>query len=90
MKNKILTVINILMIFLPWTIFPLRTFDWALQSPNAEIIISCYAGFMIFSGIFTAFSYYKWKLQQNLMKICLMITILYAIVGAIALGMIVF
>ncbi|CVI65869.1 hypothetical protein NDGK_00351 [Clostridiales bacterium CHKCI001] len=88
MKNKISTIISILIVFLPWTIFPLRTFDWALESPMAEIIVSCYAGFMILGGIFTIISYNKAKLKTNLMKICLMINTLYAIGGAIVLGMI--
>lgn len=57
MKNKILTLISTIMLFVPWTILPLRTFEWALQSPTAEIMISCYAAFMIFSGIFTVISY---------------------------------
>ena len=39
MKNKICTAIATLMLFIPWTILPLRTFDWALESPAAEIII---------------------------------------------------
>ena len=47
MKNKILTAISTIMLFVPWTILPLRTFDWALESPVAEIMISCYAAFMI-------------------------------------------
>ena len=50
MKNKICTAIATLMLFIPWTILPLRTFDWALESPAAEIIIYSYAAFMIFSG----------------------------------------
>lgn len=48
MKNKILTAVSTLMIFVPWTILPLRAFDWALKSPVAEIMISGYAVFMIF------------------------------------------
>lgn len=53
MKNKILTAVSVIMMFVPWTILPLRTFDWALESPAAEIIIYSYAAFMIFSGIFS-------------------------------------
>lgn len=52
MKNKILTAISTIMLFIPWTILPLRTFDWALESPVAEIMVYSYAAFMIFSGIF--------------------------------------
>ena len=59
MKEKILTAVSTLMIFIPWTILPLRTCSWALESPAAEIIIYSYAAFMVFSGIFTLLSYTK-------------------------------
>ena len=52
MKNKILTAISTIMLFIPWTILPLRTFDWALESPVAEIMIYSYAAFMIFRYLF--------------------------------------
>ncbi len=87
MKSKILTFISTLMMFMPWSIFPLRTLDWALESPAAEIILSCYAAFMIFSGIFTIASYIKAKVENNLMKICLLVNSLYAVVGVAAFGM---
>ena len=78
MKNKILTAISTIMLFVPWTILPLRTFDWALESP-----VACYAAFMIFSGIFTIVSYAKAKVQNNLMKIDLVINSIYAVFGVI-------
>lgn len=84
MKNKILTAISTIMLFVPWTILPLRTFDWALKSPVAEIMISCYAAFMIFSGIFTIVCYVKTKVQNNLMKVDLAVSSLYAIFGVCA------
>lgn len=87
MKNKILTTISTLMILIPWTILPLRTFDWALQSPTAEIMIAGYAVFMIASGIFTMISYIKAKAQNSMMKICLVVNSLYAAFGVFALGM---
>lgn len=89
MKNKILTAISVIMLFVPWTILPLRTFDWALESPVAEITIACYASFMIFSGVFTIFSYVKAKVENNLMKVCLIVNSLYAVAGAAFLGMMV-
>ncbi len=88
MKNKILTTVSTIMLFVPWTILPLRMFDWALQSPTAEIMISCYAAFMVFSGIFTILTYAKGKVQSSLMKICLVVNNLYAVFGLLALGMI--
>ena len=87
MKNKILTAVSAIMLFIPWTILPLRTFDWALESPVAEIMISCYAAFMIFSGVFTIISYVKAKAQNNLMKVCLIVNGLYAVGGIVALAM---
>lgn len=87
MKNKILTAISTIMLFIPWTILPLRTFDWALESPVAEIMIACYAAFMIFSGVFTIISYVKAKAQNNLMKVCLIVNSLYAGAGIGFLGM---
>lgn len=89
MKNKILTTISTIMLFIPWTILPLRTFDWALASPVAEIMISCYAAFMIFSGVFTIISYVKEKVQNNLMKVCLVVNGLYAVGGVAAFAMMV-
>lgn len=87
MKNKILTAISTIMLFVPWTILPLRTFDWALESPVTEIMISCYAAFMTFSGVFTIVSYVKAKAQNNLMKICLIVNGLYAVGGVAVFGM---
>ena len=87
MKNKILTVISTIMLFVPWTILPFRTFDWALESPVAEIMISCYATFMIFSGVFTIVSYVKAKTQNNLMKVCLVVNSIYAVAGVAVFGM---
>lgn len=87
MKNKILTAVSAIMLFVPWTILPLRTFDWALESPVAEIMIACYAAFMIFSGVFTIISYIKAKAQSNLMKVCLVVNSLYAVGGIVFVGM---
>ncbi len=89
MKDKILTTISTIMLFIPWTIIPLRENAWALESPAAEIMISCYAAFMIFSGIFTILSYVKANVQNNLMKVCLIVNSLYAVGGAAAFGMMV-
>lgn len=87
MKNKILTVVSAIMLLIPWTILPLRAFDWALESPVAEIMIASYAVFMIFSGVFTVISYVKAKAQNNLMKVCLVVNSLYAVAGVVFLGM---
>lgn len=89
MKKKILTIISTVMVFVPWTILLLRTNEWALESPTAEIMITSYAIFMIISGLFTLFSYTKGKAQNNLMKISLVVNSLYAVVGVAIIGMMV-
>lgn len=89
MKKKTLTIISTVMVFVPWTILLLRTNEWALESPTAEIMITSYAIFMIISGLFTLFSYTKGKAQNNLMKISLVVNSLYAVVGVAIIGMMV-
>lgn len=87
MKNKILTAVSTIMLFVPWTILPLRAFNWALESPAAEIMIACYAVFMVLSGVFTILSYVKAKAENSLMKVCLVVNSLYAVAGITFLGM---
>lgn len=87
MKKSILTTICTVMMFVPWTILPLRTNDWALQSPVAEIMIGGYAVFMILAGIITILSYTKGKAQNVLMKISLVVNGLYAVGGVGVLAM---
>lgn len=87
MKNKILTTICTLMIPVPWTILYLRSFSWALESPAAEIMISCYCIFMIFSGLFTILAYFGGKAQNALMKICLVVNGIYAMGGVMLFAM---
>lgn len=89
MKNKLLSTLSTIMLFVPWSILLLRTFDWALQSPTAEIMIACYAAFMVFSGLFTMISYIKAKIQTNWMKVCLVINSVYAIAGLVFLAMLI-
>lgn len=84
MSKKVLTTISAVMVFVPWTILPLRENAWALESPVAEIMISCYAAFMICGEIFTAISYLKANVQNSIMKICLIINSIYAVGGIVA------
>lgn len=84
MKKKIITVICTVMLFVPWSILPLRTFDWALKTPVAQIMISCYAAFMIFSGIFTILSYTKGGVKNMWMQVCSVVNGIYAVGGAVA------
>lgn len=86
MKNKIYTVLATIMLFVPWTIFPLRQLDWALESPVAQIMISCYAAFMIFSGTFSILAYVKGA-KNKWMQVCMVINSIYAVGGLGIFGM---
>lgn len=83
----VLTAISSIMMFLPWTIFIVRENAWALESPAAEIVIGSYAAYMIFAGVFTFGVYMKGRVQNSLMKICLVVNELYAVAGVMALVM---
>ena len=87
MKNKLCNTVSTLMLFIPWTILPLRRFDWALESPAAEIIIYSYAAFMIFSGIFSLFSYTAGTVKNKWMQICVVINCMYAVGAAAVIGL---
>ncbi|MCM1182008.1 MAG: hypothetical protein NC337_01375 [Roseburia sp.] len=87
MKNKILTLLCTLMMAVPFTLLPLRTFDWALQSPTAEIMIYTYMAFMLFSGVFTIVCYTKIKVRTPLMKVCLVVNGLYFVAALAMIGM---
>ena len=87
MKNKILTFFCTIMLFVPWTILLVRMNEWALKSPFAERIITGYALFKIFSGAFTIMTYFTGKVQNILMKACLVINTIYAVAGVIFLSM---
>ena len=88
MKDKIINAICLFIVFVPWTILPLRSnFQWALD--YAEIMIPCYAVLMIFGGVFTVLSYINAKAQNILMKICLVINGIYAFFGILVVVMMV-
>ncbi|MBS6628688.1 MAG: hypothetical protein KH282_06380 [Clostridiales bacterium] len=90
MKDKILTAVSAVMVLVPWTIFPLRQNDWALESPTAEIMIVSYAVFMIASGIFSILAYKKGNVQNNVMKVTMMINSIYAVAAVALLGIMAF
>lgn len=84
--KKFLTAICTIMMLVPWTILPLRIFfQWALD--YADIMIPCYAAFMIFSAIFTIFSYAKAKARDTLMKVCLVVNSAYGVFAIAAIAM---
>lgn len=87
MKNRLFTIMNIFFIFVPWSILPLRTNAWALESPAAQIIIASYALFMVGCGVFAIFCYTRQGIRHTIMKICLVVHLLYMAGGGTALIM---
>ena len=85
MKNKVCTAIATVMLPIPWTILPLRTLDWALESPAAGILIYSYAALMICSGVFCVLTYTKWHVKNRWMQIC---TVIHGIYAAGAVGIV--
>lgn len=84
MKKRICNVIFTITLIIPWTILYLREFDWALQSPMAEILIYGYGTFMILSGVFAILAYTKGNVKNKWMQALTVINGIYA-VGAAAL-----
>lgn len=87
MKEKVLTALSVMFLFVPFTIFPLRENEWALKSPVAEIMIACYAIFMILCGVFAIFLYKKENVKNIVMKISLTLNTIYLIGGVTAVVM---
>ncbi|MDN6731802.1 MAG: hypothetical protein L0L58_10745 [Tetragenococcus koreensis] len=90
MKDKLINIIDSLVVLIPWTILPIRMFDWALKSPNAENIILGYAIFMIIGGVFTILTYPRVDEKSNLLKIYLVVNSFYLCFGLFAAGMVLF
>lgn len=88
MKEKIITAVSAILLFIPWSILVLRTNEWALEKPAAGIIILSYAAFMIAQAAFVLWGYMKGRVQNNLMKLCLVINCLYGVGGIAVIVMI--
>lgn len=90
MNKKItpLSVINFIMIFIPWTILPIRQNQWALKSPVAETTIAIYSVFIMVSLVFSLLLYAKKKQRDALSSIALIVNCLYAtgVIGIVCLS----
>lgn len=87
MKRTCISVISTLFVLLPWTIFPLRTQSWALETPAAQIIISVYLVLMIGGAVFSLVGYAKGKVRTVYMQICMVINMIYGIAGIALAGL---
>ena len=84
MKEKIITAVSVILLFFPFTIFPIRKNP---EQPMAEIIILIYIAVMLLGGVFTIAAYTRGKVKNNLMKICLTVHGIYMAGGVVMLGM---
>lgn len=73
MKNKILSIIALITIFVPFTI----AFVWDPTLPNATAIIVGYCIFIAVSFLYSLFLFLKMKLRDNYTKIALGVNGLY-------------
>ncbi len=73
MKNKILSIIALLTIFVPFTVF----FVWKPELPNASAIIIGYCVFIAASFLYSLFLFLRIKLKDNYTKIALGINGIY-------------
>ena len=86
MKNKILTAVSVILVFIPWSILPLRIYTkWAMD--YAHIMIPCYAVFMVLSGIFTILAYTAGNVKNAAMKVCFVMNSAYAFFGTAVITM---
>ena len=83
-------VISTILLLLPWTILPLRTFRWALETPAAQIIIIFYAVLMIFTGIFTVCCYRRGRHKGLWMQLCTVGGVIYAAADVFLLGLMIY
>lgn len=73
MKNKILSIIALVTIFVPFTI----AFVWKPTLQNATAIIIGYCIFIALSFLYSLFLFLKMKLRDNYTKIALGINGIY-------------
>lgn len=75
MKNKILSIISLITIFVPITML----FVWKPTSPNATVIAIGYCIFIAVSFLYALFLFGKMRLRDTYTKIGLGVNALYLI-----------
>ena len=88
-NQKNVSLVSTILLLFPWTILPLRTFVWALETPAAQIIVICYALLMIFSGFFTIHMYRTGRGKGLWMQICTIVCVIYAAAAVAILALMV-
>ena len=82
------SVVALLLAFVPWTILLVRTHEWALKSPAAEITIGIYSVEIILAFLYCLILYTKKRHKDVLASIGLVANGLYAagILGLIGIN----
>lgn len=87
MKNKLCTAVSTILLLPPFVLLFLRRWEWALESPVAEIMIYSCTAIMLLSGVFTALAY-RSGVKNRWMQVLLVVETLYAVLAAAILGLI--
>ena len=85
MKNKLCTAVSTILLLPPFVLLFLRRWEWALESPVAEIMI--YSAIMLLSGVCTALAY-RSGVKNRWMQVLLVVETLYAVLAVAILGLI--
>lgn len=87
MKNKLCTAVSTILLLPPFVLLFLRRWEWALESPVAEIMIYSCTAIMLLSGVFTALAY-RSGVKNRWMQVLLVAETLYAVLAVAILGLI--
>lgn len=87
MKNKLCTAVSTILLLPPFVLLFLRRWEWALESPVAEIMIYSCTAIMLLSGVFTALAY-RTGVKNRWMQVLLVVETLYAVLAVAILGLI--
>ena len=87
MKNKLCTAVSTILLLPPFVLLFLRRWEWALESPVAEIMIYSCTAIMLLSGVFTALAY-RSGVKNRWMQVLLVAETLSAVLAVAILGLI--
>ena len=87
MKNKLCTAVSTILLLPPFVLLFLRRWEWALESPVAEIMIYSCTAIMLLSGVFTTLAY-RSGVKNRWMQVLLVVETLYAVLAVAILGLI--
>lgn len=81
-----LSAVSLVTVLIPWTILYVRTYEFALRSPWAEIIIGIYCGVILLLFAFSLFVYAGKKHKDILAALAVTIHGIYALGTLVVVG----